>query len=107
MRPNAICKGFSLSSPAEILAPESRCGSAPRSPGTDSDIVLLVDVFQELHVDPLVTSFGISKVAEILRNKHKGATLLRCNIAHTHTNARGYLCYYCAAKVVRPSSAAD
>lgn len=96
--PNAICKGFSICSPAEILAPESRRGSAPRSPGADSDVVLLVDVLQELDVNPLVASLGISEVAQILRRKHRGATLLLRNIAYKHMNGTDIktFVYYCA-----------
>lgn len=73
---NTISKGLSICTFTEILAPESRSRSAPWSPGADSDVVLLVDVLQELDVDPLVTSFGISEVAKILWRKHKGAALL-------------------------------
>jgi len=49
--------------------PESRCGSAPRSPRADPDIVLLIDVLQKLDIDSLVSPLGISKVAKVLREK--------------------------------------
>lgn len=52
------------------LVPESRCGSAPRSPRADPDVVLFVDVLQKLDIDPLVAPLGISEVAEILSQKH-------------------------------------
>lgn len=54
----------------KTLVPESRCGSAPGSPRADSDVVLFVDVLQKLDIDPLVAPLGISKVAEILSQKH-------------------------------------
>lgn len=53
----------------QILVPESRCGSAPRSPRADPDIVLLVDILQKLDIDSLVSPLGISKVAKILHKK--------------------------------------
>lgn len=63
-----------------ILVPESRCGSAPRSPRTYSDIVLLVNVLQKLDIDSLVSPLGISKIAKILSQKRVINTLL-CNIS--------------------------
>lgn len=53
----------------QILVPESRCGSAPRSPRADSDVVLLVDILQKLDIDSLVSPLGISEVAKILSQK--------------------------------------
>lgn len=47
--------------------PQGQASSVPRLARTDPDVVLLVDVLQELHVQTLVAHFGIPKVAQILR----------------------------------------
>lgn len=50
--------------------PVSRGNSSPRSPSTDSDIVLFVYVLQKLYVDSLVPLLCISKVSKILNEKN-------------------------------------
>lgn len=37
--------------------------------GADTHIILLVDVFQELDIEPLVPVLGITKIAKILKGE--------------------------------------
>lgn len=59
--------------------PVSRGNSSPRSPSTDSDIVLFVYVLQKLYVDSLVPLLCISKVSKILNEKNVIIIIIKKN----------------------------
>lgn len=56
----------------EPFSPQGQSSFVPGFSGTHSDVVFFVNVLQELHIQTLVTHFGISKIAQVLRRETAG-----------------------------------